>query len=586
MDTKSEWRPVDTSEMISNKVLRGLYSFIQPYAEKRMGFDAIAKICNDVKATNVKTSVEFIKTLLSQMAVDVEFDAGLVEQLRQVEGPVVFAANHPYGCIDSMALMLLMEKVRSDGWKMLANKVLRSIEELQPVTIPVDPFASGQDRGKNMKSLKEMLAHLLSGGAVGMFPARRVSELNQSLDAVCDLPWTDHAVKFANKVNGSVVVLHIDGQNSDEFLKIPTDQLLKRSLSLAKEVPKQKGKTVKVRLGRVYSPTEVTTLAKKSDAAEKLRASCYAGAEKSEAQLAPVTVEPDVLESKIENESLQLAVDALKPEHFLYEQGEMALYLFQGKDSAELLHEIGRCREVAFQQISAGSGNEIDLTDEDSYYHHLLLWDKEQRCLVGAYRIGFIQDVIRERGVEGIYLDHVFKFSPEFYNELGAAMELSRSFILPEFQKNPKVLDMLWKGLGITAKLKGCYTMFGSVTISAAFTPLSQSVLVETLDQYHGDSENLRSLVQAKIPFAAETKYHPLIAKTWQKDGINRLNAVIEEFEDGQRSIPPLIRYYISLGAKFLAFNVEPTFNNAIYCLLRVDLKKMPVRYRKRFLGE
>ena len=77
-----------------------------------------------------------------------------------------------------------------------------------------------------------------------------------------------------------------------------------------------------------------------------------------------------------------------------------------------------------------------------------------------------------------------------------------------------------------------------------------------------------------------------MVADAWSGMGLNRLNGVIQELEGGQRDIPPLIRYYASLGAKFLSFQVEESFNDAIYCLLRVDLQALPHRYKKRFLDE
>lgn len=468
---------------------------------------------------------------------------------------------------------------------MMANRMLRNIAELSPAMLAVNPLATGKEREENMAAMRESLCHLRSGGALGMFPGQRVSGYEEQIGAVCDRKWSDHALRLAKKVGATVVVLHIDGHNSDAFIHVPYEQTLKRILGLSKEVPKQLNKTVNVSLGKCYTAKEVTVLATKADGAEKMRASCYVGADKSPAQESAVAAEQEIVKVGSKPEVVE-AVAALSEEHFLCDQGEFELYLFQGSESEVLLNEIGRCREITFQQIAAGSGNEVDLTPEDPYYHHLMLWDKQNACLVGAYRIGLIQEVIKERGEAGVYLDHVFKFDPQFYKELGNAMELSRSFILPEYQKNPKVLDMLWKGLGMTAKLKDCYTMFGSVTISAAFTSLSQSTLVETLNTVHGDKAELRSLVQAKIPFKASTSYHKTLAGAWAKDGINKLNGVIEELENHQRPIPPLVRYYIALGAKFLAFNVEPTFNNAIYCLLRVDLREMPPRYRKRFLGE
>ena len=45
------------------------------------------------------------------------------------------------------------------------------------------------------------------------------------------------------------------------------------------------------------------------------------------------------------------------------------------------------------------------------------------------------------------------------------------------------------------------------------------------------------------------------------------------------------MRYYCMLGARFLAFHVEPSFQDALYCLLRVELAGMDKRYRKRFMG-
>jgi hypothetical protein len=45
------------------------------------------------------------------------------------------------------------------------------------------------------------------------------------------------------------------------------------------------------------------------------------------------------------------------------------------------------------------------------------------------------------------------------------------------------------------------------------------------------------------------------------------------------------MRYYCGVGAKFLAFHVEASFADALYCLLRVDLHALPAAYRRRFLG-
>lgn len=290
----------------------------------------------------------------------------------------------------------------------------------------------------------------------------------------------------------------------------------------------------------------------------------------------------------------------LDVEYCLFRTEKLGVYLFKEREAPAVMRLIGVARAVTFAAIGAGSGNAVDVSEEDEYYDHLLLWDKVEDRLVGAYRIGFTQEILETHGVDGMYLNGVFEMGAGFYERMagggsggegsgdvrGGAMELSRSFVLPSYQKNPQMLDALWKGIGQAAIARDCFVLYGSVTISDSFTPLSQAILVDTLDRYHGADEELRGSVRAKVPFVAATEHHGVVADAWSGIGLNRLNGVIHELEGGQRDIPPLIRYYVSLGAKFLSFQVEESFNDAIYCLLRVDLQDLPYRYKKRFLGE
>ncbi|MGJ8655140.1 MAG: GNAT family N-acetyltransferase [Akkermansiaceae bacterium] len=313
-----------------------------------------------------------------------------------------------------------------------------------------------------------------------------------------------------------------------------------------------------------------------------------------------VTVpEPAVVVNKGDDDDSVLVPDAavlnemrmLDVGHCLFRTEKLGVYLFKGREAPAMLRLIGVARAVTFAAIGAGSGKAVDISEEDEYYDHLLLWDKVEGRLVGAYRIGFTQDILETHGVEGMYLNGVFEMQPEFYEKMvglnggQGAMELSRSFVLPSYQKNPQMLDALWKGIGLAAIAKDCFVLYGSVTISDSFTPLSQAVMVDTLDRYYGADAELRGSVRAKVPFVARTEHHGEVADAWAGMGVNRLDGVILGLEGDQRSIPPLIRYYVSLGAKFLSFQVEESFNDAIYCLLRVDLKALPGRYRRRFLN-
>ncbi len=342
------------------------------------------------------------------------------------------------------------------------------------------------------------------------------------------------------------------------------------------------------RIGKLFSPEEVVRLRASRNVGAMLYAWCMMAGDMAE-PLKEVAVDvADGGAGLVVSDAVLGEIDFLGDEHCLYASESLALYLFKGSEAPAVMDLIGRARAVTFAAIGAGSGKEVDVSDEDGYYDHLLLWDKRAGGFVGAYRLGFTREIIETYGEEGVYLDGVFDFKREFYERMaegGNAMELSRSFILPCYQRNPQMLDALWKGIGLAAVARDCFTLFGSVTISASFTPLSQAIMVDTLDRFYGECEELRECVSAKVPFVAETKYHGLVADAWSGMGLNKLNGVIEELEAGERSIPPLIRYYVALGARFMSFQVEESFNDAIYCLLRVDLKAMPRRYKKRFLN-
>lgn len=582
------WKPIDTSKIIRSKPLHWLYRFVQPIVEKLLGFGELEKIYQKVQTDDPE---QFATEVIKELEVTLDCPDSLNQLLKEIEGPVLIAANHPYGCIDAMAFMQLMAAARPKAWKIVANSVLHSVPQLADTVIPVDPFAEGDAKAANFHSLKQAIRYLKKGNLLGIFPAGRVAGRHTApydRTEVRDFPWSPHLLRIAQASGASILVIHFSGQNSDTFLDIPPSQLTRRTMRLAKEVPLQRRKHLTISQGPLFTPQEISKLSRHENAAAIFHAACYAAAEIRPAATTINTEAGNAAPSTDVGagiEATPAALDELAKLEASQETEQTALYLFQGKDAPALLQVIGAAREVTFSAIGAGSGNTVDLSVEDDYYHHLLLWDKAQQRLIGAYRIGFIQEIIEQQGVEGIYLNHIFDIQPAFYQRIGNAMELSRSFILPQYQKEPQMLDGLWKGLGIAANLRNCNTLFGSVTISAEFSPLSQATLVDTLDRYHSDSPEIRNLVRSKQPFVAATQHHDLTADAWQAHGLNRLNATIEHFEHQQRPIPPLMRYYTTLGAKFLAFHIEPSFKNAIYCLLRVELDKLPARYKKRFLG-
>src|SRR5256885_4994402 len=105
-------------------------------------------------------------------------------------------------------------------------------------------------------------------------------------------------------------------------------------------------------------------------------------------------------------------------------------------------------RELSFRAEGEGTGKSVDLDRYDDYYTHLFVWNKPQKEIVGAYRLARTVDILPEFGVDGLYTNTLFRFKDDFFDLLGPAIELGRSFVRPEYQRQYAPLLLLWKAIG------------------------------------------------------------------------------------------------------------------------------------------
>src|SRR5258708_4025106 len=145
--------------------------------------------------------------------------------------------------------------------------------------------------------------------------------------------------------------------------------------------------------------------------------------------------------------SLSEEVAALPAYCELAGNNEFSVFLAGARQIPRLLLEIGRRREVAFRQVGEGTRKAADLDRFDEHYQHLFLWNKADGRLAGAYRLALTTDVLKQFGIRGLYTSTLFRYKPRFFDRLGPAVELGRSFICPEYQKSYAPLLLLWKGI-------------------------------------------------------------------------------------------------------------------------------------------
>lgn len=586
---------LDTSSLFPEGLLRTAYQPFRPLVERALGFTALNALYM-AGHRNSDSTETFCEAVLKHLNIENAVDEEILRELVSQPGPLVLAGNHPFGGPEALALCAALERICPGRYKMMANQVLEHIPELQPVLITVDPLVSGASR--NRAALKETIQHLKGGGILAVFPAGRVSADSPEHGLVCDLPWRDQPLRLAEAAGARVATFHVEGQASRRFLAIPSMMPRLRALGLIREMTHPNTRRLGIRFGPAIPARTVLRQGSADRAAERLRARSYlisdltietpapskAAADADAAarkEWEPIAERPDIANFTEDLEKLRREGKSLA------EADTFEAVLFQGKEASALLTELGRQREITFRLAGQGVGKGCDISDEDLYYHHLVIWDRSENRMVGAYRIGFTDQILKEHGQKGLYLDHVFHIQPGFFEKTGPAMELSRSFVAPEYQRDGRALGMLWRGLGsIVMRQENCSQLFGSVTISNAFSPASRAIQYEFLRQNHADDADIRALIAPRNPFVPLTRYHRLITDAYRGDDISALKHLIDEAERGQRAIPPLVRYYLMLGARFLAFHVEADFNDALYCLLRVDLKRTDARHLKRFLGD
>jgi len=243
-------------------------------------------------------------------------------------------------------------------------------------------------------------------------------------------------------------------------------------------------------------------------------------------------------------------------------------------------------RELTFRRAGEGTGKSRDLDSFDDYYSHILLWHKTKRELVGAYRAGNAAEILAKRGISGLYTSTLFRYDEEIFQKLGPALELGRSFVRPEYQRQYAPLLLLWKGIArMVAKCPEIPVLFGAVSISNDYNEASREMIYRFFEARMREDE-LAGLIEARRPF------RPGLLRRWDCRGmqhafrdLDELSQPIIDVEADGKGLPILLRQYAKIGGKLLGFNVDRKFSNVLDGLVVVDLRKTEPAVLERYMG-
>jgi putative hemolysin len=277
----------------------------------------------------------------------------------------------------------------------------------------------------------------------------------------------------------------------------------------------------------------------------------------------------------------------LPPGQLLFSSGNFDVVSACAEQIPNALFEIGRLREITFRQAGEGTGNAIDIDRFDRYYQHIVLWERQRGEIVGAYRVGRADAIIKELGVSGLYTNTLFEYKEELFSRIGSALELGRSFIRPEYQKTYQPLMLLWAGIGrFVANHPEYRFLFGAVSINNEYLGFSRKLIVEFLKQGHTHSKLARFVKARHAPRVGSMGRKWLGRANSMVHDVRDVSELISDIEQDSAGIPILLKHYMKLGGKFLGFSVDPEFNDALDALVLVDLAQTDARVLTRYMGQ
>lgn len=571
---------------------RALTALINPAVERALAFDRL----NEVYEITGRFGDDrpFAQKGLDALNIRIDINQAELDRIPDT-GPVIAVANHPFGAVDGLILLAILQQARPDT-RVMANHLLGRIRELRSSLIGVDPFGGPDARSRNLGPLKRALAWLREGHALGTFPAGEVAHFHPRQRAIVDPAWSTTVARLAQRAGATVLPVYFHGRNSQLFQLLGMIHPRLRTVMLPRELLKKRTSTITVRIGHPLSPQRIAEFDDDQRLTEHIRMRTYllaAGLHRRRQRRFPLhrpaeaAADFEAIVDPVDPDLIEAELAELPAEAKLLENGDQVIYAAEADRLPNILHEIGRLREITFRAVGEGTGKPIDLDRFDRTYLHLFVWDRAQRNIVGAYRVGRTDQIVPEHGVAGLYTSTLFDFGRNLIDELSPAIELGRSFVVPEYQRSFAPLMNLWKGIGvIISRDPRIARLFGPVSISNDYHDLSRRLIVEFMTANNLAPE-LARLCHARNPMRRPRRGR--IAKGVDSialQSIDQVSDLIADIERQPRGVPILLKQYLRLGAQLLAFNIDPDFGDVLDGMVVVDLRRTDPKILAKYMGK
>ena len=576
----------------SNGVRRNILKILCSPIEHLLSLKSCSKVYDQF--SDIEDSPQFLEGVLTALDISPVLAPEEIKNI-PIKGGVVVVANHPYGAIEGIILAKLLRSVRPDV-KIMANFLLGRIPQFANMLISVDPFENKQAIRKNLRPIRDAIRWVKNGGILMVFPAGEVSHMHLKKREISDPAWSPVIAQIIRKASVPVVPVFFKGANSPLFQTLGMIHPMLRTALLARELMNKRRKKIHLKIGKMIPFRRLKRFETNNDLIDYLRWRTYLLRKGIQSRtvfrnhaFTPLKKVTKPVISPQPTSLMKKEIECLPDHQLLVQSGDFQVWQASADQIPETLIEIGRLREVNFRAASEGTGEPLDIDRFDDLYIHIFIWNTQQNEIVGAYRIGCTDRLIKDAGTKRLYTATLFHSSKTFYDTIGPALELGRSFVRMEYQKSYAPLLLLWKGIGsFIAKHPQYRMLFGPVSISNDYSNLSKKLIATTLLN-HNQAKDIASMIRPKTA----PKFKPVRIPGFNFTrgqrffhDIEEVCAVIADIELEVKTIPILLKHYMNLGGQLLAFNMDKSFNNCMDGLILVDLLKTEPKTLKRYMGE
>ncbi len=550
--------------------------FFGPFLDRIIGLNKLQTLYRDHQLSGLDKQ-KFSKKILEVLGVKITGGENILAKIPK-SGRFIVVCNHPYGMIEGLIIANLLFSKRNDT-KIMANIGLQVFKEIKDYFIFANPLKPKSPI--NSFAIKQCFEHLEKDGLLVLFPAGRVSFYQADKQRISDGQWNRLSIQLMKKTATPVLPVFISGTNSRLFHRLGRIYYRFRLLMLARELIKLDNHTINLLANNILEPKLINEFSDKNTMNDFVRLQCYLNDQKYFLPWREVeqrTPFKEIISPTDKTEMNTELANLPKKQHLLTYRNFGVYYAYQQQTPA-CVREITRLREVTFRQLNEGSGEPCDSDNFDATYMHLFVYDHHENEIIGAYRIGLTDQLLKTGNKSPLYLSQMFDFSSDFINQTQPCMEMGRSFIVAAHQNSFHGLLLLWKGIGAFVCQNPQYrTLYGTVSLSKLYDPRSVSLINEIMVTDPAG-------VQPRTRF--KSSLHPELIEFLTKNNIDltQLSALVKGVEQDEKDIPILLKQYHKLGAVFHCLGIDSNFNDTPGLLLSVDLPNAPEKLLKLYLG-